>query len=73
MIEDQVPEEQGTRDPTDIERETVPVSPPSSPGSTEATAVVPAERTVREQANEIMMMLETAMERVCAKSEMVEA
>jgi hypothetical protein len=77
MIEDQAPEEHATRDPTDTERETVPVSPPSSPVSTEATAVVArqvsTERTVREQANEIRMMLETAMERVCAWSERVEA
>jgi hypothetical protein len=73
MIADRAREERGARDPTDTERETVPVSPLSSPGSTEATAVVPAERTVREQANEIMMMLKMAMERVCAWSERVEA
>jgi hypothetical protein len=73
MIEDQVPEEHASRDPTDTERETVSVSPPSSPGSKEAMAVVPAECTVREQANEIMMMLETTMERVCAWSKRVKA
>jgi hypothetical protein len=32
-----------------------------------------AERTVREQAEELMSMLETAMERVCEWSETVEA
>jgi hypothetical protein len=77
MIEDQAPEEHAARHPTDIERETISVSPPSSPVTTEATAVVArqvlVERTVREQANEIMMMLETAMERVCALSERVKA
>jgi hypothetical protein len=77
MLRDQAPEEQGARDPTDTKRDTVPVSPPSSPVSTAATAVaarqVTAKRTVREQAEEIMSMLETAMERVCAWSERVEA
>jgi hypothetical protein len=45
--------------------------------STAATADVageiPAEPTVREQATEIMMMLETAMQKVCAWSKQVEA
>jgi hypothetical protein len=52
MLRDQAPEEQGARDPTDTEQDTVPVSPPSSPVSTAATAVaarqLTAERTVRE-------------------------
>jgi hypothetical protein len=77
MIKDQAPEERGALDPTDTERETVPMSLPSSPVSTAATTVVAkqgsAERTVREQANEIMMMIETAMEMVCEWSERVEA
>jgi hypothetical protein len=45
--------------------------------STRATADVvrdiPAEPTVREQATEIMMLLETAMRNVCAWSERIEA
>jgi hypothetical protein len=77
MIEDQAPEEQVAQDPTDTEREIVPVSPSSSPVRTAVTVVVArqgsAKRTVREQANEIMMMLETAMERVCAWSQRVKA
>jgi septal ring-binding cell division protein DamX len=37
MIEDQAPKEHAARDPTDTERETIPVSPPSSPVSKEAS------------------------------------
>jgi hypothetical protein len=77
MIEDQMPEEEVERTNTDTEQEIVPVSPPSTPVSTAATADIareePPERTIREQATEIMMMLEMAMQRVCAWSEMVEA
>jgi hypothetical protein len=71
MIEDHAPEKDIAQDPMDTKRETVPVSPPSSLVSTAAMAVVarqvPAELTIRstrEEANEIMMMLETVMERV---------
>jgi hypothetical protein len=77
MIEDQTLEEEVARTNKDTEQETVPVSPPSTPMSTAVTADVareePAERTIWEQATEIMMMLETTMQRVCAWSEMVEA
>jgi hypothetical protein len=77
MIKDHTPEEEPARINMDTEPETIPVSSPSSPISTAATTVVarevPAERTVWEQATEIMMMLKTAMQRVCAWSEMVEA
>jgi DNA repair exonuclease SbcCD ATPase subunit len=38
-----------------------------------AARQLPAERTVQDQAEEIMSILETAMERVCAWSERVEA
>jgi hypothetical protein len=80
MIEDHAPMEDIARDPMDTERETVLVSPPSSLVSTTATVVVAgqvlAEHIVcstGEQADEMMMMLETAMERVCTWSERVEA
>jgi hypothetical protein len=77
IIEDHTPEEEVARINTDTEQETVPVGPLSSPVSMVATTVVakevPTERTVRAQATEMMVMLETAMQRVCAWSEMVEA
>jgi hypothetical protein len=70
MIEDHTPEEKIARINIDTEWDTVLLCPPSSPISTVATSIVarevPAERTVREQATEIMMMLEMAIERVCA-------
>jgi hypothetical protein len=70
MIGDQTPEEQCARMNTDTEQETVQLSSPSTPMSTAATADIaeelPAEPTVREQEIEIMMMLETAMQKVCA-------
>jgi hypothetical protein len=56
MIKDQVPEEVA-RDHTDTERETVPVTPSSSPVSTMATTVIarqtPASLTVRSMREEI--------------------
>jgi septal ring factor EnvC (AmiA/AmiB activator) len=61
----------------DTEQETVQVSAPSTPMSTGAMADVvgdlPAEPTIREQATEIMMLLETAMRHMCAWSERIEA
>jgi hypothetical protein len=80
MIEDQAPEENIAREHMDTERETVPVSPSSSPVTTEATTVVatttpagPTVHSTREDANEIMLMLEKTMEKVCEWSERVEA
>jgi hypothetical protein len=80
MIEDQVPTEDIAWDPTDTEWETVPVSPPSSPVSTAATTVVAGQvstaltvRSTQEEENEIMLMLEKTMEKVCKWSERVEA
>jgi hypothetical protein len=68
------------RDHTDTERESIPVSPPSSPVSTGATTVVAGKataeltvRSMREDANKIMMMLERTMEKVCEWSERIEA
>jgi hypothetical protein len=73
MIQGQTLEENGARNPMD----TVLISPPSSPVSTAATAVaakkLTVEHTVREQAEEIMSMLDTVMERVSAWSERGEA
>jgi hypothetical protein len=69
-----------TQERLDTERETVLVSQPSSPVSTGATVVVaggvPAGTQVpstREDANEIMMMLEQMMVKVCERSERIEA
>jgi predicted RNase H-like nuclease (RuvC/YqgF family) len=80
MIEDQAPAEAIARDPTDTEQETVPVSPPSSPVSTAATAVVAGQilaaltvRSTWEEVNEIMLILEKTMEKVREWSERVEA
>jgi hypothetical protein len=77
IIDNPTSEEDIARIQTDTEWDTVPLSPPSLSVSTAATAVVarqgPPESTVREQANEIMMMLETAMEKVCEWNERVEA
>jgi hypothetical protein len=68
-ITEQTPEEEVARTTTDTEQETTPVSKPSTPVSTAATTIVAGEvrvePTVREQATEIMMMLETVMQRVC--------
>jgi uncharacterized protein (DUF2461 family) len=61
----------------DMEGNTVPVDLSSSPDNAAPTIVVarhpPAERSVREQANDIMMMLESAMEKVCVWDDRVEA
>jgi hypothetical protein len=77
MIEDHTQEEESARVNTDTEQEIVQVSSPSTAISTTAMADVvgeiPAEPTVREQATEIMMMLETVMLKVCAWSERIEA
>jgi hypothetical protein len=77
MIEDQTLEEEFARTTTDTEQETIPVSPPLTPVSTAATAdvaeEVPADPAAREKATEIMMMLETVMQKVCAWSERVKA
>jgi hypothetical protein len=65
---------------TEWEDETVMVSHPSSPASTTATAVTAGGgqakkqiRLAREGANEIMMMLQKTMEKVCEWSERIEA
>jgi hypothetical protein len=72
-----MPEQNGVRNPTDTERDTIPLSPPSSPVSMAATAVAARQlttaRLVQEQKDEILPLLETAMERVCAWSERVKA
>jgi chromosome segregation ATPase len=77
LADNPMPEGDIARINTDTERDTVPLSPPSSPMSTGATAVVarpgPTKITVREQANKIMLMLETTMEKVYEWSERVEA
>jgi hypothetical protein len=77
MIEDHTPEEESAWVNTDTEQETIQVSSPSTPISTAATVNVAGEiqveSTVREQTTEIMMMLETAMLKVCAWSERIEA
>jgi hypothetical protein len=77
MIRDHTSEEESAQVHTNTEHETVQVSAPSTPMSTAATADVageePAEPTVREQATEIMMLLEMAMRNVCAWSERIEA
>jgi hypothetical protein len=80
MIEDQAPEENFAQGHTDTERETIPVGPSSSPVSTEATADLatttlarPTLRSTHEGANEIMLMLEKTMEKVCEWTERVEA
>jgi hypothetical protein len=83
-VEDQAPEEQATNQLTDTERKNeepgrnlVPVVLSSSPESTAAMAAVareePAERSVGEQAHEIMLTLESAMEKLTAWAERVEA
>jgi hypothetical protein len=72
-VEEQAPEEQATHQLADTERKNeepgnnlVPVVLSSSPESTAATRAVareePAERSVREQAQEIMLTLESAMQ-----------
>jgi hypothetical protein len=60
----------------ETEQDTVPVSQPSSPVSTAATAVASSGfkvetqvRSTHEDANEILMILEKTMERVCEWSE----
>jgi hypothetical protein len=80
MIEDQAREVNIAWEHTDTERETVSVSPSSSLVSTEATTVVatttlvgPTGRSTCEATNEIMLMLEKTMDRVCKWSERVEA
>jgi hypothetical protein len=77
MIGDHTLEEESAQVHTDTEQETVQVSAPSTPMSTAATANVagekPAKPTVREQATEVMMLLEMAMRNVCAWSEWIEA
>jgi hypothetical protein len=80
MIEDQAPEENIAREHTYTDWETVPVSPSSSPVITAATADIartlpigPMVYSTREDANEIMLMLEKTMEKVCKWSERVEA
>jgi hypothetical protein len=77
MIENHTPEEESTRVHTDTEQETVQVSSPSTPLSMAAMADVageiPAEPMVREQETKIRLMLETAMQKVCAWSKRVEA
>jgi hypothetical protein len=71
IIEDQAPGKVA-RDHTDTKQETVPVSPSFSLVSTAAMAVVAGKaqgelivRSTREDANEIMLMLEKTMEKVC--------
>jgi hypothetical protein len=77
MIGDQTPEEESARTLTDTEQETVQVSAPMTPMSMAATADVvgelPAEPTVRDQATEIMLLLETVKRNVCSWSERIEA
>jgi hypothetical protein len=80
MIEDQAPMEDIARDHTDTKQEIVPVSPSSSPVSTAAMVVIAESEQValtvhstREDANEIMLMLEKTMEKVCEWSERIEA
>jgi hypothetical protein len=77
MIRDQTPEEESARILTDTKQETIQVSSQSTPMSMGATAEVAveiaAEPMVREQATEIMMLLETVMQNVCAWSERIEA
>jgi hypothetical protein len=83
-VEEHAPEEEATHQLADTERKNdepgrnlVPVVLSSSPESTAATVAVVreelAERSVWEQAHEIMLMLESAMEKVCAWAERVEA
>jgi uncharacterized surface anchored protein len=83
-MEDHTPEEEVTHQLEDTERKNeepgrnlVPVVLSSSPESTTATVAVvreePAERSVREQAHEIMLTLESAMQQVCVWAERVEA
>jgi hypothetical protein len=77
MIGDHTLEEESARTHTDTEQGTVQASsqsPPMSTGATaEAAVEIPAAPTVREQATEIMLLLETAMRNVCAWSERIEA
>jgi hypothetical protein len=80
MIEDQAPVEDITRDHTDTEWDTVPVSLSSSPVSTAAMAVIARQASAtltvcstREDANGIMLMLEKTMKKVCEWSERIEA
>jgi hypothetical protein len=77
MIGDHTPEEESARVHMDTKQETVQVSAPTTPMSTAATADVAGENplvpTVREQATEIMMLLEMAMQNLCAWSERIEA
>jgi chromosome segregation ATPase len=77
MIGDQTPEEESAGTLMDTEQETVQVSAPMTPMSMAATANVvgelPAEPTVREQATEIMLLLETVMRSMCEWSERIEA
>jgi hypothetical protein len=77
MIGDQMPEEESAQTHTDTEQGTLQVSSQSPPMSTGATAEAAeellAEPTVREQATEIMLLLESAMRNVCAWSKRIEA
>jgi hypothetical protein len=57
----QMPVAQETRNPTDTERDTAPLSPQSSPAST-AARQMSATRPVRNQREEILALLGTAME-----------
>jgi chromosome segregation ATPase len=77
LVDNPTPEEDIAQINMDTKQDTIPLRPPSSSVSMAATAVAarprPAEITVREQANKIMLMLETAMEKVYEWSERVEA
>jgi hypothetical protein len=72
-----LPEEKGARNLVETERDTVPISPPSSPVTTVATVVAARQLSatcpVQEQKEEILALLGAAMERVKAWSGQVEA
>jgi hypothetical protein len=68
----QMPAAQETRNPTDTERDTSPLSPQSSSAST-AARQMSTTRPVRNQREEILALLGTAMERVRAWSGQDEA